>query len=163
MQTADNVKFGYGFRVSGGGGLKSLFQRHSVSAGRVFLASKGAEAARGHADIRGIEVAVEIEVRHIAVHALAHMVRQPAHGENVRRAIERDRIVQTQPFAGKDLFGDRFQTCLVSLKTVARHIGNSCGHEPLIITEVGDWFTRKPQHRGTEGTEGTEIGNYTTR
>src|SRR5258708_24822748 len=126
VQAADNVKFRYSFRVSGSRRLKSFFQRHGVGTGSVFLASKSAETARRHADIRRVDVAIDVEVRHIAIHALAHLVGQPSHGENVRGAIQRGCIVQTQPFAGKDLFGYRLKTSVVSLKTVAGRAGNSC-------------------------------------
>ena len=42
-----------------------------------------------HADVRGIDVPVDVEVADVAVALLAHVVGQPAQGQQVRRAIER--------------------------------------------------------------------------
>ncbi len=72
MQAADDVKLGDGFGVSGGCGFEGFFERHGVGAGRVLLAAKGTETAGGHAYVRRIDVAVDVEVGAVAVHALAH-------------------------------------------------------------------------------------------
>ena len=90
MQSTDDVELGDRLGVSGGCGFESFFQRHGVSAGRIFLASEGAEAAGGDADVGRIDVAIDVEVGLIAMHALANVVRQPADGEDVAGAVERE-------------------------------------------------------------------------
>jgi len=92
MQTANYVKFGNRLGVAAGRRLERFFQRHGVGAGRVLLAAEGAETAGGNADIRGVDVAVDVEVRHVAVHSLPNVIRQPADGENIRRAIKLDAV-----------------------------------------------------------------------
>ena len=84
MQAADNMEFRNRFAVAGSGSLESFFERHRVGARRVLLAAKGAEPACGHADIRRINVAIDVEVGLVAVHALAHGIRQPADRKDVR-------------------------------------------------------------------------------
>ena len=118
MQSADDVKFGDRLGVSGSRGFESLFERHGVGAGRVLLASEGAQAAGRHANIRRIDVPVDVEVRLVAVHALAHVVGHPADGENVAGAVEREGIVGVKPLAGKDFVVNRRQPRIVGLKVV---------------------------------------------
>src|SRR5579872_1567599 len=88
MQSADDMELRNCFAVARGRGLKRFFKGHSVSAGRVFFPAKGAKPACGHADICGINVAIDVEVSLVAMHALAHEIRQPANRENVRGTIE---------------------------------------------------------------------------
>ena len=78
MQAADDVKLGDGFGVTGAGRGPDFLQRHGVRAGNVFLAAEGAQAASGHADVRVVDVAIDVEVGEVAVHPLAHMIGQPA-------------------------------------------------------------------------------------
>jgi hypothetical protein len=47
-------------------------------------------------------MAIDVEVRPIAVHALADLIGHPADGKNVCGAIEGERIVRIQPLAGDD-------------------------------------------------------------
>src|SRR5260370_42112275 len=60
MQSADNVEFCDCLGISRGSGFESLFQRHGVGAGRILLAAKGAEAARGDAHVGGIDMADDV-------------------------------------------------------------------------------------------------------
>src|SRR5207253_11110905 len=69
-----------------------------------------------HAYIRRINVAVDVEVSLIAVHPLPNVVCHPTNGEDVARAVESERIVGTQPLASKNLFVDRLEPRVVSLK-----------------------------------------------
>ena len=103
MQPADDVKFGDRFAVARGGGLEGFVERHRIRAGRIFLPSEGAKAAGGHANIRRIDVAIDVEISLVAMHALAHGIRQPAYGEDVRRTVECERVVLGQPFSSEDL------------------------------------------------------------
>src|SRR4029077_7286725 len=79
MQSPDNMEFRDGFGITGGSGLERLFQRHGVRARRVLLAPKRTKAAGRHANIGGIQMAVDVEVRLVAVQAFAYLVRDPAY------------------------------------------------------------------------------------
>ena len=122
MQAADDVELGDRFGVSGGRGLESLFERHGVGAGRVLLASEGAEAAGRNADVGGIDVPVDVEVGLVAVHALAHVVGQPADGEDVAGTVEREAILLVEAFAGKHFFFNGGEARVVGLERV--HAGS---------------------------------------
>src|ERR1700674_1834495 len=78
MQTADDVELRNRFAVARGSRLKRFLEGHGVGAGRVLLPAEGAEAAGGHANIRRIDVAIDVEVRLVAVHALTHAIAPPA-------------------------------------------------------------------------------------
>jgi hypothetical protein len=83
MQAADDVKLGDGFGVAGSRSLERLFERHGVAGrGRPSCGRRRTAAGR-HADIGGVDVAVDVEVGHVAVQALAHVIGQPADGEKV--------------------------------------------------------------------------------
>ena len=83
MQAADDVELGDGFGVAGGRGLPCLFKGHGVAGRVALLAAEGAELAGRHAHICGVDVAIDVEVSHVAMHPLAHMVGQPTHGKHV--------------------------------------------------------------------------------
>ena len=87
MQSADNVKFRDRFGVTRRSRLKCFFERHRIGTRCVFLSTERAQAARRDADIGGINVAIDVEVSLIAVHALANVIGQPADGQNVPGAI----------------------------------------------------------------------------
>ena len=119
MQSADDVKLRDRLGVAGSGGLECLFQRHGVGAGSVLLAPESAQPAGGHANVRGIDVAVDVEVSLVAVHAFAHVIGQPADGENVAGAVEREGVGCVEAFAGKHLGVDRLEARVVGLKGVS--------------------------------------------
>ena len=119
MQSADDMKFRDRLAVSGRSGLECLFQRHGVGAGRVFLSAKGAQTARRHAHIRGIDVAIDVEVGLVAMHTLADGIGHPAHGKNVAGAIQGKGVVDIQALAGHDFVMDGRQARIVSLKGVS--------------------------------------------
>ncbi len=123
MEPADNVKFGDGLAVSGGGGFKGLFERHGVGAGCVFLAAEGTKAAGGDADVGRINVAVDVEIGLVAVKTLAHVIGQPAHGENVAGAVEGEGIGGVEALAGQDLFVDGVEARVFGLERVHGHAG----------------------------------------
>ena len=50
-------------------------------------------------------MAIDVEVGHVAVHALAHVICQPAHGQHVRRPIECQPVVEVEPLAGHHFGG----------------------------------------------------------
>ena len=107
MQSADDVKFRHCLGVSGSCSLESLFKRHSIGAGRVFLSPKRAQPARSNANICGIDMPVDVEVSLVAMHALAHQVGHPADGENVAGAVQRQSVVGIEPFAGENSLVNR--------------------------------------------------------
>ena len=104
MQSADDVKLGDGLAVSGSRGFEGLFERHGVGAGRIFLAAKGAQAASGDANIGGIDMAIDVEISLVAMHALADVVRHPADGKNVAGAVESEGVGLVQALAGHALW-----------------------------------------------------------
>ena len=83
MQAADDVELGDCFRVAGRGGLPRFFERHGVAGRIALLASERAELAGGHAHVGGIDVPVDVEVGHVAVHALANMIGQPSYSQHI--------------------------------------------------------------------------------
>ena len=118
MQSANDVELRDRLRVSRGRSLESLFEGHGVGTGRILLSSKSAQPARRHAHIRRIDVPVDIEISPVAVHALAHRVRHPAHGENVARAVESKGIVGIEPLAGQDFLTNRLKAQVIGLEGV---------------------------------------------
>ena len=100
VQAADDVEFGDGFGVAGSRGLPRLIESHGVTGGVALFAAEGAKLAGRHAHIGGVDVAIDVEVGHVAVHPLAHMVGQPAHGKHVAGAIENQAVVRTEPLPG---------------------------------------------------------------
>ena len=83
MQSADDVEFRDRFRPVLSRDAERLFQRHRVSPRRVRLAAEGAELATRHADVGGIDVPVDVEVRAHPVHFHAHVMGQVAEGEQI--------------------------------------------------------------------------------
>src|SRR5580693_6254052 len=100
MQTTDDVELGDGFAVSGSSGFKSFVERHGVGAGRILLAAESAEAASRDADVRGIYMAIDVEISFVAMHALANVVGHPTHGENVAGAVEGEGVARIETLAG---------------------------------------------------------------
>ena len=87
MQAPDNVKFRDRFHVTGSSRLKCFFERHRIGTRCVFFSAERAQAARRDADVSGINVAIDVEVSLIVVHALANVIGQPADRQNVPGAI----------------------------------------------------------------------------
>ena len=127
VQAADDVELGDGFGVAGGRGLPSFFEGHGVAGGIALFAAEGAELAGRHADVGGVDVAIDVEVGHVAVHPLAHVVGQPAHGQHVGRAIEREAVFRAEPLLRHHFGGNRLKPRVIGLKCVA----GSSGAHPL--------------------------------
>ena len=62
MQAADDVELGDRFAPAFAGAVPDLFERHGVGLGIAHALAEGAQAATGHADVGGIDVAVDVEV-----------------------------------------------------------------------------------------------------
>src|SRR5713226_717200 len=63
-------------------------------------------------------MAVDVEVRSVAVHPLAHPIRQPAYSENVAGGVQSQRIDIGQPLSGQNLILNRMEAGVVGLKRV---------------------------------------------
>ena len=116
MQPTDDVELGDGLGITGGGRLKRFFQRHGVSARRVLLTPERAQAARSHANIRRVQMAVNVEICLVAMHAFADVVGHPAHSQNVAGPIESQGVIRVQAHAGYNLVVDRYEAGVVSLE-----------------------------------------------
>ena len=116
MQSADNMKFSYGFAVTRRCGFEGLVERHGVCAGRIFFASEGAQPAGRHAYIGGIDVAIDVEICLVAMHAFANVVGHPAQGEHITAAVESNSVSEIKTMTRHHLGVDRLQVRIVSLK-----------------------------------------------
>ena len=56
---------------------------------------------------------VDVEIRRISMHPFANMIRHPADGENIARAVEGQCVFGVQPFAGENFPGDWFEPGVV--------------------------------------------------
>ena len=74
MEAPNDMKFGDRFGVARGGGLESFFEGHRVGARGVFFSTESAEAAGGYTHVGRINVAIDVEIRRIAVQAFADVV-----------------------------------------------------------------------------------------
>jgi hypothetical protein len=161
VQAADNVELGHRLGVAGGRCLPGLFQRHGVAGRIALLAAEGAQPAVGHANVGGIDVAIDVEVGHIAVHPLAHMVGQPAHRQYIGGAVEHQTLVEVEPLASQHLGGNRLKARVVALKGVALKAGSLAGIRCFslhntIIPKQGEanhlWLVSVPLPRGSTST-----------
>src|SRR5580692_1364495 len=109
MEAADNVKFRGSFPNALFRALVDFFERERVRSWRVGIATEGAEFAVRHADVRRIDVPIDVEIGDVAVALLADVVRQPAHRKKIRRTIEGDAVVHIQAFAREDFCRDGLQ------------------------------------------------------
>src|SRR5260370_40786632 len=108
MQAANHVKFGRAFAHALLGALVNLFESERVRAGSIRIAAERAELAMRDAHVGRIDVAIDVEETGIAVTLLANGIREPAEGEQVGRAVERDAILKIQALASEDFVGYRF-------------------------------------------------------
>ncbi len=112
VQAADGVDLG-GARFHGLADLVlHILHVTRVRADVVLLAVELAELAREGADVGIVEVAVDVEVRGLAVQAAAHRVCQTQHGPEIRRGVERLAVVECEPIAGENLGPDAIQPAI---------------------------------------------------
>src|SRR5882762_1542942 len=116
VQAAHDVEFQRAFaRALFGAGI-NLFQGEVVRTRRAGVAAKGAELAMSDTYVRRIDVPVDIEISHVAVLFFTHVIRQPANGQQVRRAVQRDAIIDRKPLPGKNFAGNRLQPLIGDCK-----------------------------------------------
>ena len=83
MQAADDVEFRGAFGHTLGGALPYFVEREGVGSGSVGRASESAKFAMRHANVGGIDVAVDVEVGDVAVAFFANVIGEPAYAEQV--------------------------------------------------------------------------------
>src|SRR5271156_4851093 len=118
MQPSNNMNLRAGPAVAGSRCLERFSKRHSVRARSILLAPKSAQPASRHANIRRIDMAIDVEVSLVTMHPLPNPVSQPTHRQNVARPIKRTRVALVQALAGKDLILDREQARVIGLECV---------------------------------------------
>src|SRR5947208_3314507 len=96
MQTTDNVKLGDRFAIAGSCGLESFLESHGVRSRHVFFSPESAKTAGGHTNIGGVDMAIDVEVRPIAMHSLPNRIRQPSDSKDVATAIERECVIRIE-------------------------------------------------------------------
>ena len=132
MQAAYDVELGDRFGVAGSCRLPGLFEGHGVTCCVALGAAEGAETAVGYANVSGVNMPVDVEVGDVAMHPLAHVVGQPAYGQNVAGIVERHAIVEAQPLAGEDLLRNRLDARVVGTKTVPCRIYRCLHSQPCL-------------------------------
>ena len=109
MQPADDMDFGR----AGPRGFEHAFANHLVAEfvrlGSFQVRTKRAERAAIDADVRRIEMDVGVVEREVAVLPLANDVCQTAQGQDVDLFVEKNSLVERQPFAGFNLVFDRLK------------------------------------------------------
>ena len=121
MQSADDVKLRDRLAPTFRRRAEDFFQRHGVGAVSPGFAAEGTELATGHADVGGIDVAVDVEIGDVSVPLFADVVRQMADGKKVVRVIKRDALFKPQPLTGKDFRRNGLQGLIFDLDLTTKH------------------------------------------
>ena len=100
------MKFGYCLAVAGSGCLECFLKGHGVCAGRIFFSAESAKPASGNANISRINVAIDIEVSLVPMHAFADVISQPADRKNIASAVQGNSVIEVEALACQDLFVD---------------------------------------------------------
>src|ERR1700690_1621651 len=106
MEAAHDVKFRRPFRHTLSGACPDFLQREGIGPGGVRRAAKGTQLAVRHANVRRIDVPVDVEIADLSVSFLPYMIRKPSDGQEVRRLKERHAIFGVQAFAGENFLSD---------------------------------------------------------
>ncbi len=110
VQAADDVHLGAAVLDRLGAAGEDLLVAHHVALRVAQVGAERAEHAAIDADVRGVEVRVDVVVGEVAVLALADEVGQLAEfGQRHVGPLEHEAVVERQPLAGFDLFADGFQ------------------------------------------------------
>src|SRR6185312_200465 len=103
------MEFSRAFRDALPRSLPDFFERVAVRAVGLFVSPKSAKLAMRAADIRGIDVPVDVVVADVAVTLLANMIREPSNGQQIARFIERQAILSRKPLASEHFLRDSRQ------------------------------------------------------
>ena len=116
MQSADDVKFRGAFGHSSRRALPDFIERKRVRAAIARRTAKRAQLAMRDAHIGGIDVPVDVVIRHVPVPPFALVVRQPSQRQQVAGLEKRQAVFQRQPLARQHFVRDRFQPRVRNLK-----------------------------------------------
>ena len=103
VQPPDDVNLGGSRLRRLGRFLADLFDRVLVRAALILLAVERAERARQRTDVGVVDVAVDVVVRHITVHAPADLVSQRADGPEIGGFVQHHAVLDGQPLPAPDL------------------------------------------------------------
>ena len=112
MQPADDMEFGGAFAGALGSALVHFFKCKSVSARSSWIAPESAKFAMRHANVGGIDVAIDVVIGDVAVALFANIIGQPAHREKIGGLIQSDTVLKGEALASEYSIGDRFQACV---------------------------------------------------
>ena len=107
VEAADDVELRDAVVPAGRGLRDGFLDRHRVAAVHAGLPRPGAERAVDPAEVRRVQVAVDVVVADVPVLLLADEVRERADAEDVGRREERDAVLEREAPALGDLLGDR--------------------------------------------------------
>ena len=126
------------------GKAEDLIELHGVAAVFAGLARVGALAklAVDRADIRVVDVAIDVEVGLVAVQALPHDIGNATYGCKLRRSIEGNAVLERQAFSALHLFGNGLQAThrrrIILQIAMARRLPTVPGQARLSITLATD-------------------------
>ena len=110
VQAADDVHLGAAVVDRLGAAGEDLLVAHHVALRVAQVGAERTERAAVDADVRRVEVRVDVVVGGVAVLPLADEVRQLADlGQRHVGPLEHEAVVERQPLAGFDFFADGFQ------------------------------------------------------
>ena len=112
MQPAHNVELGDLFTPALTGRLPNLLQRHRVGIRVPLLFPKSAETATGDAHIRRVDMAVDVEVRHVAMHPLTHGVGHVTQGQHIVGTVQGNGVLVGETNTRLHFFADGQQTAV---------------------------------------------------
>src|SRR5262249_51162807 len=113
MKAADDVKFRGALTDAFIGALIDFFKGVGIRAWRIWITAEGAKFAVGYADIRRINVAIDIVIGDVAVLFFANVIGEPAGGEKIWRAIELHAVVEGETFSRENFVRDGLQSLVV--------------------------------------------------
>ena len=105
VQAADDVQLGDVPGDVAGGDLDRFLHRVGPPPGAAVLLGERAQGAGGDADVGGVQVAVDVEERRVAVEPLADEVGEPPDAEQVRGGRDEHPLGERKAFAGDHLLG----------------------------------------------------------
>ena len=71
------------------------------------------------ANVRGIDVPIDVEIADVAVALLAHVIREPADRQQIVRLEEREAVFGVQAFARQNLLRDRLEPRVGDLQSMS--------------------------------------------